>query len=412
MTTIEVGEDTAASSLLSAAAVRTRCNRVLEAAESDELAHFKVHLDRLESVADYVTETIHINYPDLNIPFHARWRHFKFAGTDRWLEMLHKLDVPSAEVARIQFDLVVTSVLLDAGAGATWRYHDTQTGNTYNRSEGLALASLDAFADGLFSSSATQPLMADAQGLEAITTEQLATAFQVTGDNPLEGLSGRVALLNGLGAALRENPDYFQGTPPRVGHLVDWIVRKHETQIDAPTLLTTVLKAFGSIWPGRLTIDGVNLGDTWSHPAIKTDNATNELIPFHKLSQWLTYSLIEPLQDHGITVTDVDGLTGLAEYRNGGLFVDLGAIEVRDPEMLDHPHRPDAPIIVEWRALTVALLDKVAVHVRKKLEMSPDKLPLASILEGGTWSAGRRIAAQKRPDAGPPIQIISDGSVF
>ena len=32
------------------------------------------------------------------------------------------------------------------------------------------------------------------------------------------------------------------------------------------------------------------------------------------------------------TVTDIDGLTGLAEYRNGGLFIDTGVIVARDPD--------------------------------------------------------------------------------
>ncbi len=87
----------------------------------------------------------------------------------------------------------------------------------------------------------------------------------------------------------------------------------------------------GPIWPGRIRLDGISLGDTWRHPAIKRSDETNGLIPFHKLSQWLTYSLVEPLQDAGVTVTDFDGLTGLAEYRNGGLFVDAGVIVLRDP---------------------------------------------------------------------------------
>ncbi|MEM9162833.1 MAG: DUF1688 family protein, partial [Cyanobacteria bacterium P01_F01_bin.4] len=29
-----------------------------------------------------------------------------------------------------------------------------------------------------------------------------------------------------------------------------------------------------------------------------------------------------------------------------------------------------------------------------------------------TWSAGRRIAKQKRPAGTPPIQLLSDGTVF
>ena len=63
-----------------------------------------------------------------------------------------------------------------------------------------------------------------------------------------------------------------------------------------------------------------------------TADATSGLVPLHKLSQWLAYSLIEPLQTSGIGVTDIDGLTGLAEYRNGGLFVDTGVLAFRDAE--------------------------------------------------------------------------------
>ena len=67
---------------------------------------------------------------------------------------------------------------------------------------------------------------------------------------------------------------------------------------------------------------------------------------------------------------------------------------------------------MEWRALTVALLDEIAPLVRGKLGLTAAQLPLAAVLEGGTWSAGRRIAKEKRADGGPPVRIISDGSVF
>lgn len=396
--------------LLSAAAVRERCNCVLAAV--DNLEHFRVHLDRLDAAAEYVVETIRDNYPDLTIPFHARWRHFKFADADHWEEMARSLDVDNQELARIRFDLVVTSVLLDAGAGPVWRYQDGRTGDFLSRSEGLALASLDAFSDGLFSSTGSNPLMADAEGLRSITSVKLGQAFQVSGNNPLEGLEGRTGLMNSLGSMLHQNEHYFSGAVPRVGNLFDWIVREHGDQIEGPALLEIVLAAFGRIWPGRLEIAGVNLGDTWRHTAIATNDVTNGLVPFHKLSQWLTYSLIEPLEDAGVKVTNIDGLTGLAEYRNGGLFVDLGVLEVRDPAALTGPHRPGDEIIVEWRALTVALLDRVADIVRDKLGRSAQDLPLASVLEGGTWAAGRRMAARRRADASPPIQIVSDGSVF
>ncbi|MGI9406821.1 MAG: URC4/urg3 family protein [Hyphomicrobiaceae bacterium] len=399
-----------AQSLLTAAAVRERCGRILAA--SDTLTHFRVHLDRLDAAADYVIDTIRQNYPDLAIPFHARWRHFNIAGVDRWRQLADGLHFEPEEMARIRFDLVVTSVLLDAGAGPDWSYIESATGQVLKRSEGLALASLDAFANGFFSSHAGCPLMADATGLENITRSQLGDAFQVREDNPIEGLDGRTTLMNRLGTTLRTSPAHFGGEKIRIGNLFDMIARRYGDRIEAASLLEIVLEAFGPIWPGRLDIAGINLGDTWRHSRIVNNDETTGLIPFHKLSQWLTYSLIEPLEDAGVSVTDIDGLTGLAEYRNGGLFVDLGVIEARDPAVMQAAHQPGDEFVVEWRALTVALLDRIAEVIRQKLDRSAASLPLASILEGGTWAAGRRIAAEMRTGGGPPITIISDGSVF
>ena len=135
-------------------------------------------------------------------------------------------------------------------------------------------------------------------------------------------------------------------------------------------------------------------------------------MPLHKLSQWLSYSLIEPLQWGGIEVTDIDGLTGLAEYRNGGLFVDMGVLALKNPADAAKAHPVDGPLVVGWRSLTVALLDKLAPMVRERLGVTAAAFPLARVLEGGSWAAGRRIAAQKRPDLSPPIAVISDGTVF
>ncbi len=90
-------------------------------------------------------------------------------------------------------------------------------------------------------------------------------------------------------------------------------------------------------------------------PSLTTNDETTGLVPLHKLSQWLSYSLIEPLQWAGIEVTDIDGLTGLAEYRNGGLFIDTGVLTLRDPAAAQREHTVDSELVVEWRALTVAL---------------------------------------------------------
>ena len=109
---------------------------------------------------------------------------------------------------------------------------------------------------------------------------------------------------------------------------------------------------------------------------------------------------------------NIDGLTGLAEYRNGGLFVDTGVLLMRNPDDERIAHPVDSPVVVGWRSLTVALLDRLAPMVRERLGVTAKAFPLACVLEGGTWAAGRRIAQEKRADARPPIAVISDGTVF
>jgi hypothetical protein len=134
-------------------------------------------------------------------------------------------------------------------------------------------------------------------------------------------------------------------------------------------------------------------------------------VPLHKLSQWLSYSLIYPLEAAGVQVVDADALTGLAEYRNGGLFIDTGVIAARDLSVFTRPHAASSELVVEWRALTVALLDRLAPSLRQELGLSAAELPLGKVLEGGTWSAGRKIAGELR-DGAPPLQVQSDGTLF
>ena len=394
----------AARALLSPVAVRRAANEMLAHGLADHLTAFTVELDRLPVAADLVVETIRTNYPSLAIPFHARWRHFVSQGRDLWAPMA--ATIPDlAERARAAFDLAIVSVLLDAGAGMAWRYRDPATGLVSSRSEGLALASLRMFAAGAFSAYDARPLRADTSRLGSLTPRDIAAGFQVADDNPLIGVEGRAALLNALGAAVARLPG------ARPGGLFD--VLAQGPSVTAPAILAAVLAYLGPIWPSRITLAGIPLGDTWRHPLIASDTpATAGLVPFHKLSQWLSYSLIEPLQAAGITVTEIDGLTGLPEYRNGGLFVDTGVLVLRDPASAGAANTVDSPLVVEWRALTVALLDRIAPLVRAKLGLAEADFPLARVLEGGTWAAGRVVAARLRADGGSPIRMVSDGTVF
>jgi len=401
--------------LQSPKAIRDRCSQLYSLAKQDKLSHFRVNPDRLAPTAEYVLAVMRENYPDLNIPIHSRWRHFNAGGVDRLADLDQAMaGLDPHERARAKVDLVILSVLLDAGAGSAWRYREAATGQTFSRSEGLAVASFRMFCAGYFSSVPAQPLRADADALEHLTEAALAEGFQVSEENPLVGLEGRLALVQQLGRSLRQHPDFFGTAPARPGHLVDYFMQQAEANtLPAPTILHTVLNGLGSIWPGRIDLAGVNLGDVWVHSALTGDQlADGGLVPFHKLSQWLTYSLIEPLQEMGITVTEVEKLTGLAEYRNGGLCLDLGFLELKAPAIAQVPQPPGSEVIVEWRALTVSALDAIAQSIRQTLGYTAAEFPLANVLEGGTWAAGRKIAAEKRPNGAPPIQIASDGTVF
>jgi hypothetical protein len=270
------------------------------------------------------------------------------------------------------------------------------------------------FRDCEFSMWPSRPLRVDGSILNEFKDAKLVRGFQVSDDNPLAGVAGRADLLRRLGRTLLAAPEIFgRNDSPRAGGFYDHLAAlAQDKKLPAPTILSELLIHLGTIWPSRLSLDGVPLGDCWRHSALQAVGETSGLVPLHKLTQWLAYSLIEPLQQAGIEVIDIDGLTGLAEYRNGGLFIDTGVLSLRDDGAKHRAYTVDSELVVEWRALTVALLDRLAEIVRARLDMDRETLPLAKILQGGTWSAGRAIARKLRADGGPPLKVISDGTVF
>ncbi|MFJ1268382.1 URC4/urg3 family protein [Legionella lytica] len=393
--------------------IRNRAHAILELAKQNKLQHFSLDSEQMAATASFVTEVIQEQYPNLDIPYHSRWRHFEAGGIDRMQKMQEQLSSLSpVERGKVLYELVIISVFLDAGAGPSWRYKEHTTGKEFSRSEGLAIASLDLYQSGGFSAHPQEPFRVDAQRLITLREEELQQGFQVSSNNPLEGVSGRVALLNRLGKAIQENTEYF-GQAGRLGDFYTYVsgMATHG-QLEAAQMFQAVLGAFNSIWPARLNYQGVALGDVWLHSALKSQDTGSEYVPFHKLSQWLTYSLMEPLEQAGIQVTQLETLTGLPEYRNGGLLIDTGLLRLKDQNALHQAHDPSSELVVEWRALTVALLDELADLIRQNLHKSTQELPLAKILQGGTWEAGRRIAREKRNHGIPPLQIISDGTVF
>jgi Protein of unknown function (DUF1688) len=400
--------------------IRARCAAILRSVEANVSEHFVLDRSQLPAVAARVASLTLQRFPDLRIPYHSRWRHFEAGGLDRKPELDARLaGLDSAEAARVRFDLTVVSVLLDAGAGAAWTYTEEGTGQVLARSEGLGVASWHGFLKGTFAASGSEPLRADAAALERIDASVLRSVFQSSPSNPLAGLEGRAGLLSRLGTALRAEAALVGGTA-RPGLLFDRLTADGtRMQVSATQVLGEVLRVFATIWTSGSRVQGLPAGDVWPHRWAGAttgdggqDPTTGGWVPFHKLSQWLSYSLLEPLQWAGVTVTGLDALTGLPEYRNGGLLLDGGVIVPRDARATGRSWKPQDDFIIEWRALTVALLDEVAVLVREQLGKTAEELPLACILEGGTWAAGRAIARERRSDGAPPLKIESDGTIF
>ena len=399
------------ASLLSAEAVRTQCALIGKAAEQGNTLWFDFNRSALADCVELVAAECVSNYPDLNIPYHSRWRHFMVNDSDLWQHYRdsYLAGHSPASITRSAIDLVFVSVLLDAGAGDEWKYSDPVSGETLSRSEGLAAASLNLFFQELGVLDASGEFSISSNSLNRCNAEMLGSVFQHRAGNSLVGLSGRAELLSGLAEALTQ---LGNSNIHRPGNLFDLICEKFpDRQLAAGELLKLVLQLFNSMWPDGMEKHGIHLGDCGKHTLLAEMAENTGIVPFHKLSQWLTYSLLEPLQWAGIKITHLDQLTGLPEYRNGGLLLDTGVLTLKDKTLATTVLEVKSETVVEWRALTVWLLDQVAEGTRDTLGKSTNSLPLASVLQGGTWSAGRKLAANLRGGS-PPLQLDIQGTVF
>jgi hypothetical protein len=376
--------------------------------QKGELGFFNVNESKLQAAVDATEKSLKERYPTMKVLPHSRLRHFE---TSKLSNLLGSWQCDKVEKARRLVDLVTVSVLLDAGAGPEWRFI-APGGDEIRASEGLAMASWELFLTGFFSTDTAMKTRVNSHALKLVSDEDLARGLQVSRSNPLLGVEGRAKLLRNLGEALEASPEFFGSEVPRPGNMVDYLLAHSQgNKVSLEHLWRVCSDGLNCIWP--LQPNGIIRGDVWTHQALKTDAPGSDLVPFHKLTQWLVYSIIDAV-DHalGLQVTGTSALTCLPEYRNGGLLIDSGVISLKDPSWLSQEVNVGTELIVEWRALTIVLLDKLAEELRKRLSMSVDDLPLAAVLEGGTWHAGRALAKQSRADGSAPIRIRLDGTVF
>ncbi|KAJ2335434.1 hypothetical protein GGH91_005476, partial [Coemansia sp. RSA 2671] len=304
--------------LKSLQAVRERSQAVYERAQQDGLQHFDFDKTKIESVADYVISLIARDYGTIDkVPTHGRWRSYCLAlgGSDTKRDLVgehvakwKESGVSDWECARRVVDLFVVSVLIDAGAGSKWRYTDSL--GVFERTEGLGIAALRMFESGVFSSSPNYPFQADALALVSLTDEALLEGFQVSEENPLLGGANRAELLRSLGRAMSGGgAKYFGGEcecashPARPGFMLDYLAKSavEPKTVSIDSIWEAIVDGLASVWPAsRTQLDGVSLGDVWPCSTLATSQAeegegisAGHLVPFHKLSQWLTWSVLE-----------------------------------------------------------------------------------------------------------------------
>ncbi|XBW37223.1 hypothetical protein QEN19_002806 [Hanseniaspora menglaensis] len=407
--------------------------------------YYSLDLEKIPAVVEFLADKIitptYPTHEDLaTIPPHGRWQHLDCMNVSRMEKIIsvwRKTGDDEIEICKKIIDLFVFSVLIDAGAGNTWKYHEKATGLKIGRSEGLAVASYYMFLNGKLSNNpASDPYKVHGEKLKSWTLEKdFKPNFQITKENEMSGLEGRLKLVVSLGGALVSNKQIF-GDDARPGNIIDYLYKQKLSEYDNPTIeleqvWSALMTGLITIWPkSRMVVDGEPMGDCWFLDTIPTDPKL--VVTFHKLTQWLCYSLLVPLQNYGynFTILNTELQTGLPEYRNGGLFYDFGVIQLL-PDVLEKglkltreikssdelpiyeipTFEPHDGAIVEWRCLTIGLLDYILPLTNKKLGYN---LQLAQLIEAGSWKGGRVIAMEKRPkiNGGPPIDLLSDGTVF
>ncbi|KAJ4252821.1 hypothetical protein NW762_010727 [Fusarium torreyae] len=425
--------------LLSLQAVREQAGKVYEAAKRGSLKHFDFNENRMSDVADFVCNVIERDFgPDKyhTIPPHGRWQHFETGGVPRVDILIQRWSKDTGddklEITRRLIDLFFVSVLLDAGAGDFWRYTEAGTGQVVVRSEGIAVASLHMFTAGAFSPETDTKEMVNGKGLMQLQDSDLIKHFQLSDENPLVGVSSRVQLLQSVGSSLLKLPAIF-GELGRPGNLVDYLISKASDSkvLDYEQLWSCLQDVLIPSWPkDRPVFNGQPIGDAWPLDVLADiaeeqgdKQPRSKIQPFHKLTQWLAYSLSVPFERQlGYSWKNIQLGTGLPEYRNGGLFVDLGVLALKgdDLEVGKKASSKELPqfdassdTVVEWRAMTVVLLDELHKIVEDKFKPQGVTLNLAQMLEAGSWKSGRELAAKLRPETKcSPILVISDGTLY
>jgi hypothetical protein len=404
----------AATNLLSAEAVRTRCGAVLEAALAGDLDHVAADLSRLPDTVGKTVAAIEAAYPDHQIPPFGCWRFFEADEVDRWavLAGTRNFETPSA-MLRSAADLAITSHCVSVPVNSAWEWSDPVTGRAYPGRTGLGLGILSMFAAGSFSADPADPMRVDAHALIRLEGAEVAYGLQLDWNRDGDTIKAIADLLKRLGEATGMRPDLFEvDNETRPGILADRLAVKSDgAPIDLSECLAELQNGLSPMWAGGAALGDVVLGDAFHHSALLQGEAGAGIVPFHLVPQEIAYALVEPFAWAGLETSALDSLTGLANLEHALLFLDAGAMSLKQGpgSVLEGQEALDRAI--ELRAVSVALMDRIADALRQELDAPSEALPLTCIMEGGTVRAGKKITSERPEFSARISEILAAGGV-
>ena len=355
--------------------------------------HFTLDESRLAAVAGYVADVTRDAYPDLKIPYHSRWRHFSAGGVDRWGELAARRDADALERARIAVDLATVSVLLDAGAGerlALPRPRDRPCLRTFGGACGCQPRHVRR-----------GPLLLR-RGPSLARRSCRACAHRCRGAGaPLSGRQPIIRWSDWSGAAhccAASAPRWPSGricTDMRRRGRATWSTicsriadrRRISASSRACAHCSRACRRSGR--PGSRSMDLPSAMPAGIPPCARGD-ATDRIVPFHKLSQWLTYSLLEPLEAAGLARGEArraHRACRISQRRAAGR-------SRRDPRRAaDRSDGAPRGFLGARRRMARAdsRVDGPTGRFGARTSwarMPPSRMP--QLLQGGTWSAGAR----------------------
>lgn len=398
-----------ARSLMSAGAVLTRAECLLDRALGPGLEHVSVDPEALDPAVDEIERLIRERWGDLVLPFNSVWRRFEAGGHDRFAgQAASRQWADVREMGRAAFDMALVTGFLGISAPGAWAFADAFAAERYRGADGLAIAGLSMISSGLFSGVPLDPLRADAGQLARLDTPEIETALQVEAGSGRIDCEARARGLRRLGEAANLRDDLFaREDDPRPGGLFDLLFEEGLAgPLTAGRILEVLADGLAPVFAGGLDLGAIPLGDTYRHGALSgegIDPQTAGLLPLHGRLQRLVVDLAEPLVWAGIEISGLEELTAQSDPVAVSLLLDTGVMRPRVGE--GDLSEPDisAPVVVEMRGLSVALFDRLASRLRVRFEAEPAEMPLAGLLEGGIRHAAGKIALEKRATAAPAL---------